>query len=221
MSPGQIARRLLGRRFKPLGNAYRRIFVNLDTIARTFSDLLPQRSRILDIGGGDGALVERLLNLRPDLDVTMCDVAPSIGSFLSDKNRAKVRLLSATEFASVTGTFDFVTISDVVHHVPVRQRNQFFAELAASCEQWGCTNLIMKDIEPGRFRSWLSVMADRYITGDRHVALISEAAFARMISGHFPHARRVPSMPDPPNYCELLSWGDHDGLVPVTSTRRG
>ena len=206
LAPGPFARRILGRHFEPFANAYRRIFVNLEKIVDVFDRELPRGARILDIGGGDGALVERLLRRRPDLAVTMCDRAPAIGSFLSDRNRAKVKTLPATDFTDVGGAFDFVTISDVIHHVPVDQREGFFEALAESCRRWSCRGIILKDIEPRGVRARLSLLADRHITGDRHVVLFSRSDFADVARRHFPGARRVSAMPDWPNYCELLRW---------------
>jgi len=206
MPPGQIARRLLGNHLEAVGNAYRSLFVDLDRIVEVFERELPRKAKVLDIGGGDGALVERLLNRRPDLIVSMCDLAPSIGIFLSAANRAKVELLPATEFADVSGSYDAVTISDVIHHVPVSQREGFFKDLRRSCERWGCRKLILKDVEPGGIRAVLSLLADRYITGDRHVVLFSREQFGQLTKRHFPKARRKSEVPDWPNYCEVLSW---------------
>lgn len=206
MAPGQIARRLLGRHFEAVGNVYRRIFVNLERIVDVFEKELPRNANLLDIGGGDGALVERLLNRRPDLTISMCDLAPSIGTFLSDSNRARVELFPATDFADVTGVYEAVTIADVIHHVPVDQRDGFFKSLAKCCERWGCRKIILKDIEPGRLRAELGFLADRYVTGDRHVVPFSRENFAELARRHFPDASRRSGVPDRPNYCEVLSW---------------
>ncbi len=205
-APGQIARRILGRYFKPLGDVYRRVFVNLDKIVDFFDHALPHNAKILDIGGGDGALVDRLLDRRPDLKITMCDLSPSIGAFLSAANRSRVNMYPATEFTNLAGPYDVVTISDVIHHVPVDQRDGFFRSLADSCKGWGCRRLIFKDIEPRGWRAILSVIADRYITGDRHVVLFPRSEFGEMVRKYFPAAKRLSTMPDRPNYCEVLSW---------------
>jgi 2-polyprenyl-6-hydroxyphenyl methylase/3-demethylubiquinone-9 3-methyltransferase len=206
LSPGQIMRRALGRHFKPVGDIYRRVFVNLNVIADFLDRELPNGAKVLDIGGGDGALVDRLLDRRPDLTVTMCDLAPSIGAFLSNANLAKVELLPATDLSSVQGSYDVVTISDVIHHVPVDGRDAFFKSLADSCERWACRKIILKDIEPGGIRATLSLLADRHITGDKHVVLFSRSDFTAMARRHFPTAKRASALPDRPNYCELLSW---------------
>jgi SAM-dependent methyltransferase len=206
VAPGQLARRLLGRHFLPIGNAYRRFFVDLDRLAAFLDEELPQGARVIDIGGGDGALMDRLLTRRRDLKVTICDLAPRIGAFLSEQNRAKVEQYPATAFTDVPGQFDVVTITDVVHHVPVDQRGAFFQSLAESCARWGCNKIIVKDLEPGGVRAALSLFADRYITGDKQVVLFSRADFAGVARQYFPEARISSAVPDWPNYCEVLSW---------------
>lgn len=206
LAPGQIARKLLGRHFRPVGDVYRRLFVNLDRVVDFFDRELPRGARVLDIGGGDGALVDRLLSRRPDLTITMCDLAPAIGSFLSDKHRALVTQYPATAFADVPGQFDVVTIADVIHHVPVDQRDGFFTALAQSCARWGCRKIVLKDIEPGAIRSYMSLIADRYVTGDKHVVLFSRRDFAAVARRSFPDANLSSAMPDWPNYGQVLDW---------------
>jgi 2-polyprenyl-6-hydroxyphenyl methylase/3-demethylubiquinone-9 3-methyltransferase len=204
--PGKIARKVLGRYFEPFGNLYRRVFVDLDKIVAYLDQNIPEHAKVLDVGGGDGAVIDRLLDRRPDLEIAMCDLAPQIGEFLSARNRAKVRLFPATDFIDVEGEFDVVTISDVMHHVPVAERARFFEALADACKSWKCRRVIVKDIEPEGLRAALSVLADRYVTGDRHVVLFSRADFARTAVPHFHKARRTSAVPDAPNYCEMLSW---------------
>ena len=106
----------------------------------------------------------------------------------------------------MTGVYDAVTIADVIHHVPVAQRDPFFADLAKACERWGARKLILKDVEPSGWRSRLAVWTDRYITGDRHVVPFSRACFANHARSHFARACRHSAVPGWPNYCEVLSW---------------
>jgi hypothetical protein len=206
LTPGRIARRILGRHFKPLGDAYRRVFVDLEKIAEAIDGMIPTGARILDIGGGDGALVDRLLDRRPDLRVAMCDLAPEIGCFISPANQLKVELLPATDFTQVAGEFNFVTLCDVAHHIPVAERGFFFEVLAQCCERWSCRNFILKDIEPGGIRAALAKWGDWYVSGERQVVPFSRGDFIEIATRSFPHARRMSVMPDSPNYCEFLSW---------------
>ena len=206
MTPGKLARKILGRYTVPVGNAYRRIFVDLGVIANHFAREIPPYANILDIGGGDGAPMQFLLDRRADVRVTMSDRRPAIGGFITDRHRSKVTLLPATDLSEIQGKFDCVTIADVVHHIPVEQRDGFFAALAEGCRRWGCRKLLFKDVEPGSWRSVASLLSDWYITGDRHVVLFPRAEFAAMMARHFPQATRKSAMPDWPNYCEIVSW---------------
>ena len=206
MTPGKLARKILGRYTVPVGNVYRRIFVDLNLIAEQFDNAIPRNANILDIGGGDGALIEFLLDRRPDLTVTMSDRASSIGTFLTAEKREKVTLFPATDLSEISGQFDCVTITDVIHHIPIEERDGFFLALAEGCRRWGCRKLLFKDVEPGSWRSVASVLSDRYITGDLHTVLFSRAEFAAMMDRYFPQATRTSTMPDWPNYCEFVSW---------------
>lgn len=208
LTPGRIVRRLTGRHFNRLGDAYRRIFVDLDKVVATFAAVIPAGARVIDIGGGDGAVIEKLLTARPDLSVTMCDIAADIGQFLSPATRARVTLRPATDFATIDGAFDVVTITDVVHHVPVDARDGFFRALAESAARWGVRQIIFKDVEPGGLRALLAVWSDWYVTGDRHVVAMSMRDFEARFDAHFPGVRRQAVMPDHPNYCFILDLDD-------------
>lgn len=195
MTPGQIVRRILGPAFQPVGEAYRRVFVDMRRVVAAMAEHLPQNARVLDVGGGDGYVVELLLNRRPDLRVTMTDLAPQIGSFLSPENRERVALHPATPVAEMQGSFDAITMADVIHHVPREVRPGFLAEVAATAVRTGAPRILVKDIQPGNPRAWLSLASDLYITGDKGVSLVAQDAVA------FPGFRRTAAaMPDYPNY---------------------
>jgi 16S rRNA G527 N7-methylase RsmG len=82
MTPGNLARRLLGPAFRPVGEAYRRIFVDMDKVADWMADRLPRSARVLDVGGGDGYVANLLLARRADIRVTLIDPSQEIGSFI-------------------------------------------------------------------------------------------------------------------------------------------
>jgi hypothetical protein len=196
MTPGQLVRKILGPAFPMVGEAYRRIFVDMARVVATLSPHIPQNARVLEVGGGDGYVVNLLLNLRPDLRVTMTDLALSIGSFISDENRAKVMLLPATDIVDVAGAFDVIILADVVHHVPAASRPEFYATIVAAARRVGAAKVLIKDLQPGAFRSLLSLWSDLYITGDKGVSLV------RSDDLRLPGFQCTWSaMPDFPNYC--------------------
>ena len=61
MTLGSLARTLLGdRAFVRVADAYRAIFVNLDALVDCLPPFAPG-TEILDVGGGDGAVLDRVL----------------------------------------------------------------------------------------------------------------------------------------------------------------
>jgi len=206
MTPGALARRLLGSRFRAVGEVYRRVFVDLNKVADAMAAELPPGARCLDVGGGDGALAEVLLRRRPDLRITLIDLAADVGGFLSPAARERVEIRPATPLSELTAegrAFDAVILADVMHHVPVDARAGFLGDLRAFCAASGCRLLIVKDVEPGGVRARLSYLSDHFITGDRNVSLIAAATVrARLeatLGGELLSVETT--VPDAPNYC--------------------
>ena len=196
MTPGQFARRVLGPAFRPLGEAYRRIFVDMAKIADWMVDQIPPDACILDVGGGDGLVVSLLLDRRSDISVTMTDLATDIGSFIPAHHLPRVTLLPGTDASTVEGNFEVVTIADVIHHVPHEVRTKFLHSLGAIAQASGARTILVKDIMPGNARAWLSLFSDLYITGDKTVSLIAPDEI--QLNGF---QIKECAMPDFPNYC--------------------
>ena len=202
MTPGRLARQMLGNHFRPVGEAWRALFVDMHKVVEFMSPHIPDGSHVLDIGGGDGFVVNLLLHKRPDLSVTMTDLAAEIGTFIDKENLDRVRLLPETEFTQVQADFDVVTMSDVLHHVPVEHRPKFFHDLAAVASG---KILIIKDIEPGHVRSVLSLLADRFITGDKGVSLVSAATATKFVRDALGVPLQIQTgMPSLANYCLVV-----------------
>jgi hypothetical protein len=207
MTPGGLARSLLGpRRFARVARFYRAIFVDLDAVAACLPDL-PRGSQVLDVGGGDGELLNRWLARRPDLRVAMIDPASSVGSALRPELGERVALHPGTSLAAYRRLGpeppEAVLLCDVLHHVPVTERDAFFAELRALVDGRP-VRVIVKEVAPGSLRSWLGWLSDRYVSGDRHVHLLGRAELRALVACHFPDlvARETPLFErDPPNYC--------------------
>jgi hypothetical protein len=67
--------------------------------------------------------------------------------------------------------------------------------------------LVVKDVAPGGFRAWLSVFADRWVSGDRGVELIGPREACALVARVFPGwvARETPLLArDRPNYCVVF-----------------
>jgi hypothetical protein len=180
MSIGSFARRLLGPRLFPFaGRLYRAVFVDLGKVAKAAARVIPKNALVLDIGGGDGEPLNHLLSIRPDILVRMLDLSPTVGGSIRPEFASRVTVMPATSVRDyVRSKLDSpqaVILNDVVHHVPVPDRLAFFADIHECVSVAPGTKLIIKDIEPGHFRSRLSFWADRYITGDRSVRLVSRS----------------------------------------------
>lgn len=188
MTIGSLARAVLGKSFPRVGRLYRSLFADLKKVVAAVP-VIPPRARILDIGGGDGEVVNELLLRYPDAQVTMIDVSRSAGGALRPELRDRVQVLpglSVREYAGGNpGPPDLIVITDVIHHIAPAERNGFFAELRELPGASAAT-IFIKDVEPGHLRAWLSYLSDRFITGDPNVALVSRAQLRRLVLDAFP-----------------------------------
>src|SRR5687768_9608190 len=138
MKPGPLIRRMLPAGLETLAaKAYRSIFVDLDKVAQHLAGALPANADVLDIGGGDGELLNRLFALRSDVRVTMVDIAPSVGRFLLPRFHERVRLLPGTTIqahlqALGAAMYDAAMVVDVMHHIPQAQREAFLGAVHAA-----------------------------------------------------------------------------------------
>jgi len=211
MSPGQIARRLLGpRAFRLVGRAYRRVFVDLRKVVESFPPL-PEGAEVLDVGGGDGEVVNLLLARFPSVRVTMIDLGENIGTALDSGYRDRVRVLPKTSveaYAQQGGRVpDVLILSDVLHHIPIDARPRFFEDLA-SLVRGRAVTLIVKDVAPEGVRSRCAYLADRYISGDRNVAFLSPAELEASVRRAFPAATAAETdlvRRDFPNYALVFA----------------
>lgn len=212
MRIGPAARRLLpGGMERRLAGVYRRVFVDLAAVAARLADEIPLDAKVLDIGGGDGELLNHLFAVRPDLRVTMVDTAENVGRFLLPEHRGKVALCPRTSI-EVHATanpepYDVALISDVMHHLQGGYRPQFLKSVHATLAQGG--RMFVKDVEPGHFIAWLGLFCDRYLSGDRGVALVSRSEFCDLARKHLPvHAAREVGLfaADRPNYLVQLDF---------------
>jgi len=196
----------MGPYFNLLGEPYRAIFVDLRKVVTDLANALPADAHCLDVGGGDGAVANRLLQRRPDISLTVIDPGPNLGGFIDPAymGRCEMRAgLALSDMVQNVEPFDVVMLNDVVHHVPVEARHDFFADLAALCRRSGCTRLLIKDIEPGGLRALMALLSDIYITGECQVVQISAGQMRAQLEAAFGPGTELNfhmSMPDTPNY---------------------
>jgi 2-polyprenyl-3-methyl-5-hydroxy-6-metoxy-1,4-benzoquinol methylase len=190
MAIGKIARKVLGKKFYTIGCFYRSIFVDLGKVADAISPFIPHNAVVLDIGGGDGEPLNFLLSRRNDIKVKIIDQKQNIGKFITAEYLQRVELFPGMGieefFINTNQKINVIIISDVIHHIPSIERKAFFTELKTSLiDKYDSMTIIIKDIEPGYFRSFLSLFSDRYISGDKGVSLIDWRSLTKMMNDIF------------------------------------
>lgn len=215
VSVGGQVRALLGPVFPIAGNAYRRVFVDVRKVAAAIPDLGPD-AVLLDVGGGDGAILNPLLDRQPTLRVVAVDLAEQVGSMVRPDLRDRVTMHSGTSVAELTAArrgaaeqgarqapFTAALLSDVLHHVPPGERRQLIVDVLHALGA-GPRTLIVKDLVPQGARSALAFWADRNISGDRDVEAIAPGACVELVRSVWPGAQVATTGladVDYPNYC--------------------
>ncbi len=189
---GPWLRRRLGTLERPAVEIYRRAFIDLDALAAWIRTRVPAPARFLEIGCGEGALVERLARAYPNADVTAIDVGSQPGRLCIVKE-PRIRFSQMTAAAlrvEETGGYPLVILCDVLHHVPRQEREKLLMDAAALVAPGG--SLVCKEwVRQHTLAYLMGYMADRFITGD-DIHYMSEAelcALARRVCG--PHAIRA------------------------------
>jgi 2-polyprenyl-6-hydroxyphenyl methylase/3-demethylubiquinone-9 3-methyltransferase len=214
VTPGKLVRRLLGDRiFASVVRVYRAIYVDLDAVAECIP-VLPPGAELLDVGGGDGALLDHLLRRQPHLNASIVDLEASVGLSLVGDRRERVRLFSS--MASMRECLsrgvpypDGIVIADVLHHIPVAARESFLRDVAAFAGP-SLRFVAVKEVAPVGWRAGLGLLSDRYVTGDRHAQLLSQDEATDLVQKAFPQlAPRTTTLfeRDAPNYCVIFEAG--------------
>ncbi len=207
MSIGPRIRRLLDGQpglVQALTDAYRGFFVDLDAVVASIPVEQPDAT-FLNIGTGDGALLNALRDLHPELRVTTTDIHEHQGWLLRPDVRESIDVQVHTPERIVAEgfgrQFDIVFMSDVLHHVPPSDRADTVVAAFAACRPGG--RVVIKDIEEKGLKSKLSLLSDVYLTGDKHTKLIGETALRALIERTQPGAQVASSdliTRDFPNY---------------------
>jgi hypothetical protein len=212
MSPGRFLRTVLGDRLSRVaGRVYRAIFVDMEKATAAIAAELPTAAQVLDVGGGDGEPLNRLLELRSDVRITTIDVAPGVGRWIHARHLPRVTRIASTSLQAYVASGrplpDVLLLSDVMHHVPVAGRDAFLAAVADVLKRAPRLRIIVKDVEPGHWRATLGRLSDRYVTGDRDVQLISRNelidAMRHAHAGIRHHETELFRL-DPPNYAVVF-----------------
>ena len=172
MSLGTISRRVLGPLFPFAAAAYRRVFVDIRKVAEAVPVLSPG-ALLVDVGGGDGALLNPLLDRQAGLRVVMVDIASTVGISVRADLRSRVEMRPMTSLRDYLDSGGerpaAVLLADVLHHVDPTDRADLVKEIL---EAFGDREplIVVKDVEPRGLRAWAAFAADRYVSGDRNVS---------------------------------------------------
>ena len=203
---GQTARKILGQKnFRRAGALYKRIFFDMNNFVRTMPAIEPG-AVLLDVGSGDGEPMNYVLGRYPETKVVMTDINPSIGTFLDENLRSKVEIRPNTRVKDLIGSGDvqpdYILIMDVLHHIPKDARSDFLKDIKELIGDRTC-KIIVKDNEPGHFRTTLGYISDVYVSGDKNTDLVSKDYLLSMMHsafGDIEHYETDLFKVDKPNY---------------------
>lgn len=208
MSAGTLARSALGPLFPLVGSAYRRAFVDIGKVAQVVPRL-PDGALLLEVGAGDGAVLDRILARQPALRAVALDLAPDICGWVQPERLSRVTVRSATsvrEYAAQGESPDAVLLADVFHHVPPPERAQLVREVLAVFGDKPPL-VVVKDVDLGGLRSRAAFWADRYISGDRGVVPMPPGPLTEMMLAADPGLQVETTTlydVDRPNYCLIF-----------------
>jgi SAM-dependent methyltransferase len=182
---GPTIRKLFGRHEPAVAALYRSIYIDLDAYLRQIRAWVPAPRRILEVGAGEGAVTARLARAYPDAEILAIDITASVGRLYAGP-RGKVTFAQTTVqqvARDQAGQFDFVILSDVLHHVPPEMREDIIAALRGCLVADG--KLVFKDWARTRTPiHWMCLGSDRYLTGDE-VSFLSPQEAECLIASHF------------------------------------
>ena len=168
MPVGPAVRRLFGRHEHRIADLYRSIFIDLDAYADQVRKWVPQAQHILEVGCGEGAVTERLSLLYPSAKILGIDITPSAGRLYRGQTKNVIFRDTAVQSIAteMPGEFDLVILSDVIHHVPPKEREAIFMAIRTCLAPGGL--FLFKDWKrtPTPIH-WLCYGGDRWLTGDR------------------------------------------------------
>lgn len=185
MAIGPTVRRLFGKYEPQIAALYRSIYIDLDDYIGQIERWVKNPKRILEIGAGEGAVTERLAEAFPNASITGIDITDNVGRLYAGPT-GKVTFEQKTVqevAASQPGSYDFVILSDVLHHVPTNLRPEILSSARQCLSKDGL--MIFKDW--GRARTPIHMMclaSDRYLTGD-DVSFLTATEAEQLLAHHF------------------------------------
>ncbi len=168
MPLGPVLRRALGPLEPPVAALYRRVFIDLDAFVAQVALWAGRPGKLLELGCGEGAVVDRLANAFPAASITGIDITPRIGRLSrAAGTRVAFRQITMRDYAAeCPGAADLLVACDVLHHVPWEMHEEILRDAGRAVRAGGF--IVIKDWQRQSTPiHLLCYMADRYITGDR------------------------------------------------------
>ena len=167
MALGSIVRRCFGPWEHQISELWRKMFVDLDEWTASVRAMKPDAARILEVGCGEGAGTERLLEAFPEARIDAIDIPPRLGRlFRPETDRVTFRQEFVEQRAEAEpGQYDLVVLCDVIHHVPPQAQESLLRAIKALLRPNGV--LAFKDWSRSRAPIYYAALyADRLLTGD-------------------------------------------------------
>lgn len=184
MAIGPVIRQMLGPLERPISELYRSIFVDLTALVGQIKQWI-SASNILELGCGEGAVIERLVKEFPKANITGIDISPRVGRlYQGDPSRVTFKQQTIKDFATENlASFDLLVICDIMHHIPWELHKEILRDAGKVLKPGGY--LVLKDWERSATPiHFLCYFADRYITGD-HVRYKSADELQELIKDVF------------------------------------
>ena len=206
MALGSLIRKSFGRHEHRVAGLYRSAFLDLRDYSAKIGDWVPGAHRILEVGCGEGAVTEILADAYPDADILAIDIVPSLGRLYRGRSdgvafrQAPVSDIAVERPAS----FDLITLSDVMHHIPPELRPEILHAIRRCLAPGG--RFVFKDwARTPTPIHWLCYASDRWLTGDRVAYLTPQEAMALVTSSD-------PAF-EPVAQCNVGPWKNNYSLI--------
>jgi 2-polyprenyl-3-methyl-5-hydroxy-6-metoxy-1,4-benzoquinol methylase len=163
MGFGTRIRHALGPLEAPISAAYRGFFFDVTAFADRFAQGLTPRS-VLEIGCGEGAVLEQLAQRFPNARLRGIDPSPHSGRAVRGHDRIACTRQEARELVAEGTQYDVVLLCDVLHHVDVPARDALLRDAWALVAPAGA--LVVKEwVRRWSVRHVLSHVLENYLTG--------------------------------------------------------
>ena len=111
-------------------------------------DVIPQGSRVLDIGSGHGTYPRLIVEERAREVIA---VEPDVRKMLTAFKHPKVRFVCGFDDC-IRGKFEVIVIYDVIYRLPPEERDKLFKRVFDRVEPGGL--FVLKDLDPAHRLKW-------------------------------------------------------------------